>query len=241
MSSKYYFFCCNVRNSRILSWEINGDGIGLFDGQNLEDVIRGSTPDYSYSASLLSLRRNSSTQFVFDSVLIISAPHELEVNVGCFSDFASNSTNNRISPLYTAVFQPQINSPLVLVPLFISDTPPIVTSGNVTTGALLCGSNTSYDQSWETNTNELAFSSYSPFGTSRNILTSSRDTLRLHAISLGHHSQLFFSILYLTDGNVSEVSCIAGRSIANVSYPITSIGTTTTTTTATTEGMITIA
>ena len=230
MSTTYIFFSCNVLNSCILSWEINGRGIGWFH-QDLEEVIAGNTPNFNYSASLLSLRQGSAG-FIFDSVLIISAPRKLQVNVNCLSDFKSSSTSNLVTPMNEDVFSPQMNFSVFLIPLFISNSP-IVTSGNVTTRALICVSNTSYDQSWETDTNDhLAFSSNSPFGMSRNRLTTSRDTLRLHAISLGQHHQNFVSILYLTDGDVSKVKCVAGGTVVDVDYPIQQF------TTSTRDGML---
>ena len=229
MSTTYIFFSCNVLNSGILSWEINGRGIGLF--QYLEEVIENDTPDFNYSASLLSLRQGSAG-FIFDSVLTISAPRKLQVNVNCLSDFNSSSTSNLVTPMNEDVFSPQMNFSVFLIPLFISNSP-IVTSGNVTTRALICVSNTSYDQSWETDTNDhLAFSSNSSFGISRNGLTTSKDSLRLHAISLGQHHQNFVSILYLTDGDVSKVKCVAGGTVVDVDYPIQHI------TTSTKDGML---
>ena len=229
MSTTYILFCCNVRDSHIISWEINGHGIGLFH-QDLEEVIANDEPDFSYSASLLSLRQGSAG-YIFDSVLIISAPHKLQVNVSCLSDFKSNSTSNLVTPMNEDVFSPKMNFLVFLIPLLISNSP-IVTRGNVPTGALICASNTSYDQSWETDTNDhLAFSSNSPFGMSRNRLTRSGDTLRLHAISLGLHHQNFVSILFLTDGDISKVSCVAGGTVVDVDYPIKR------STTSTREGM----
>ena len=215
-SMKYSLFYCNVFNSTILSWEINGVGIGLFKNGNLENVLAGNKPNYSYSASLLSLRSNMG-ETIFNSVLIVSAPLGLPVHVNCVGDDdSSENTSNLATPMNGDNFSPHSKPPaLMMKPIFLNST--IITDAK--TRAFMCASNgTTGDQTWETDTNDhLALESDDMLGARKNRLTNSGDTLRLQAISLGQHHGIFVSILIVTDDSVSQVRCIAGNK--TVEYP----------------------
>ena len=212
---KYSLFHCNVFNSTILSWEINGVGIGLFRNGDLENVLARNEPNYSYSASLLSLRSNMG-ETIFNSVLIVSAPLGLPVHVNCVGDHdSSENTSNLATPMNGDNFSPHSRPPVLMMkPIFLNST--IITDAK--TRAFMCASSGTGDQTWETDTKDhLAFDSNTISGVSKNRLTNSGDTLRLQAISLGQHRGIFVSILYVTDDSVSQVRCIAGP--GRVEYP----------------------
>ena len=159
---KYSLFHCNVFNSTILSWEINGVGIGLFRNGDLENVLARNEPNYSYSASLLSLRSNVG-ETIYNSVLIVSAPLGLPVHVNCVGDNVSRDTSNLATPMNDDNFSPQSRPPVLMMkPIFLNST--IIT--DVKTRAFMCASNgTTGDQTWETDTNDhLALESYDLLG-----------------------------------------------------------------------------
>ena len=206
------YFCCNVRNSGTLTWEINGEGIGGFNG--LKDVIAGTFSTYTYFASLLSMRNNSG-QYTLDSVLIVTAPTGSTVNVHCITNEGVETISNQADPLNTENNEPIRNGTVNMQPVFLTNSIIVSDGRNISTKAFLCDSINTVDLSWETNTssnttNELALNSSSGIGISDFKLTDKGDTVRLQAMSLGKQQQRFYSILYVTDNTFKAVRCLAG-------------------------------
>ena len=209
-SSWTSLFFCNVKNSSTLKWEINEMGIGNFS--DLEDVNAGTLSNFLYSANLLSLRNMG--QFL-DSVLVVIAPTGSIVRVNCVSNNnEAKYITNLDNPLNTEDNEPIRNASVNMQPVFLTNTILVTDGKNTGTKAFICGANKSSDLSWEVDTynkiDHLALDSNSGIGTSYSRLTESRDTLRLQAISLGKHNQIFYSILYVTDDTFEEVRCLAG-------------------------------
>ena len=214
------FFCCNVKNSKTLLWEISDFGIGKFN--HLEDVISNRMSIYTYFASLLSMRNNTG-QYMLDSVLIVTAPTGSTVNVSCVSNRGIYKTiSNKGNPTNTEYNKPIGNTSSVkMQPVFLTNST-IVSDGNdINTRAFLCGTINSSDLSWEANTSNaithLAFSTKSDIGISYSRLTDERNTVRLQSVSLGRHLEKFYSILYVTDDTFEEVRCLAGGSTVEYS------------------------
>ena len=221
------FFCCNVKNSDTLIWEINRVGISQFE--HLKDVIAGTTSYYSYSASLLSLRNNLG-EYTLDSVIIVTAPTGLTVNVNCVSTRGSNTTSNLVDPINKEDNEPIRNDTVNVQPVFLTNTTIVTDGNNINTRAFLCDSINSGDLSWEADTanriEKIAFNSSSDIGRSDSRLTDEEDTVRLQAITLGEHHEKFYSILYVTDVTFEEVRCIAGGNTVEYSTPKNLISTT---------------
>jgi len=215
------YFCCNVNYGAILSWEINGNGIGAFTTDSLEETLADVTLHYSYSASLLSLR-SEGVNYIFDSVLVVSAPHGSTIRVNCVSDEGHNSISNLAVPMNNETNSRILLSSISMQTLFLTNSTIVSNGRNINTRAFMCSSNNTRDQSWEVytadNSNDnLDFDTNSAIGLAHYRQSASRDTLRLQAISLGQHNQNFTSIIYLTDDTVVRVTCIAGGS--RVEYP----------------------
>ena len=203
------FFCCNVKNSLLLAWEIDGIGIAVFD--HLEDVIFGISHNFIYYASLLSLRYNMRQ---LDSILIVTAPTGSTVHVNCVSSNGMLvTTSNQVDPMNTEDNEPIRNTSVNMQPVFLTNATIVSDGNNISTRAFLCYTNSS-DLLWEADnssgTDRIAFISNSDIGTSDSRLTDSGETFRLQAISLGKHNQNFYSILYVTDNTFEEVRCLAG-------------------------------
>ena len=213
-SRVFAIFCCNIIEGPNLSWEIRGEGIGVFDLKNdLDRVIARNRSDYGYLATVLSRRRTGSRLYNFDSVLIVSIPNDSYVEVNCVSNSAHASISNRGTPGHEINGGPRGTNFLVMLPILTNAT--IVR--NVSTRAFFCASS-SQDQLWATNANDyIRFDSDSMFGSHRGRRTTSTNSLRLQAICLGQQNQQIVSILYVTDDVVSSVQCSDNR--ISVKYP----------------------
>ena len=213
------FFCCNVRNSRTLIWEINGEGIGHFNG--LTDVIADHRSSYTYFASLLS-KRNDSRQLSFDSVLLIRAPNGSIVNVTCVNQRGKHEIiSNQADPMNTENNEIIRNTLVNMRPLFLRNSTIVSDGRNISTRAFLCDSINARDLSWEADisnmTENFEFNSISDIGTSYSRRTDDMNTLGIQAISLGQLGEKFYSILYVTDISFMGVRCLAGGKVVGYS------------------------
>ena len=210
---EYSVFSCNITNTTTLSWEINGVGIGAFRYSYLEDVIAGDNSNYTYLASLSSILLQNLGKYSFASKLfLLAAPGSL-LQVKCTSDYDYNSTSNQATPLYQVKYTPRRQGSVVVQPVVLTNSITVSNGENLNINACICSSTiASGNQTWTTDGGDyIAFDSNSDFGTLKNRLANSRDTIRLQAISLGQHQQNFVSILYWSsNSNISVVRCIAG-------------------------------
>ena len=212
------FFCCNVmEDGPNLSWEINGRGIGVFGvNHDLEGVIIGTMPDYSYIATTLSLSRmNGSSLYNFDSVLIVRSDSLVQVN--CVSDSSHASATN-----LDTLHRHNVSSDFREVG-FVHMVPIVINSAtivsNVYTSIFACASS-GLDLLWTTDMNDrIEFNSSSNFGRSDSRSATNRNGLRLQGISLGKGYKNFVSILYLSDNAVTRVGCSATARTSIVEFP----------------------
>ena len=212
-SRVFAFFCCKVIVGPNLSWEIRGEGIGVFVIDNkLDRVIARNQLDYGYIATVLSRRENNSSDYFYSSVLMVLVPKGSSVEVSCVSNGDRANISNLDTPHLGQEIngEPRGNNFLLMLPVITN-----LTIMGVPTWAFICAS-TGQDQSWTTDMyDHIRFDSNSNFGSHHS--KSSRNSLRLQAIFLGQHHQYLISILYLTDNAVSRVRCSANSNM--VEYP----------------------
>ena len=184
----------------------------MFDvDDDLDRVIARNRSDYSYIATMLS-RRNGSSLYNFDSVLVVSISNYSSVEVRCVSDSYHNGTSNLENPHSHDNSGFLGSSFLYLLPVLnsriVTDTVP-----NVYTRVFVCASS-GQDQLWTTDMNDrIGFDSGFKFGSHRSRPTTNKNRLRLQAVSLGQHNQHLISILYLSDNAVVSLGCSANNTI----------------------------
>ena len=214
-SMESHWFSCTTINSNTLTWEIYGIGIGTFHRpDDIEEVIFGNNLNYTYVASLRSVRQNL-TEYSIDSTLIVFAPSGTSVQVNCASDNNYTHINNMVTPIYTMNYTPQTRGSVALKPVVINST--VNNGDNFNTRVYICTSSTASGiQTLRSITNvSFSFNSNSKLGEKKS--TNSRDHLMLQAISLGQHQQNLITVLYVNDSNNLGVSCTAGDD--SVEYP----------------------
>ena len=212
-SSVFAFFGCNVFDGPNLSWEIYGEGIGVFGiDDDLDRVIARNRSDYGYIATVLS-RRGNSSRLNFSSVLMVLLSNGSSVEVNCVSNGDHASISNLETPHlgHDINGEPRGSNFLYMLPVLNST----IIMGE-STRAFICAS-IGQNQLWTTDIND-----YIGFDTNSNYFGSHRsksylNSLRLQAISLGQQYQHLVSILYLTDDAVSSVKCSANGNM--VEYP----------------------
>ena len=149
------FFCCNVKNSRILTWEVNGVGIGNLE--YLEDVITGNRSNFTYFSNFLSMSSSNGVK----------------------------SITNLYKPLNTENYEPIRNASVNMQPVFLTNSILVNDGNDVNTKAFICDANNtdvSWEADSSNTTDHLALNSNSLIGASDSRLTDSKDTLRLQAI-----------------------------------------------------------
>ena len=214
-SMEILLFSCTTIDSNTLSWEINDFGIGAFhrpDG--IEEVIFGNYLNYTYVASLRSVRQNL-TEYSIDSTFLVLAPSGSSLQVHCTNNIQNTNISNMATPIYTMNYTPQIRGSVALKPVVINST--INNGDNFNTRVYICTSGTASGiQTLRSITNvSFSFNSNSKLGEKKS--TNSRDHLMLQAISLGQHQQNLITVLYVNDSNNLGVSCTAGDD--SVEYP----------------------
>ena len=89
-----YYFNCYTTGGTLL-WEVNSIVLNGFQGGNIVgQVLSGTLPSYTYTATLLSSKPTTDSQFTLDSILIVSQSNISSLDVVCSNGSSSSRTSN---------------------------------------------------------------------------------------------------------------------------------------------------
>ena len=197
----YYFFCRTT--GRTLLWEVNSIVLNGFQGGNVVgQVLSGTTPNYTYIATVLSLKPTTDLQFTFDSVLIVSVPGMSSLEVLCSDGPSSNRTSNvnNGKGVESSTFTSSIFEEYLL-------TEDIVGDKSSQTSIFICGVHNRF-MYWRGATDiELGFSVFDNIGQERRILESDATTVTEQAIVIAEEPYQIVSVFFATATSDVTVTC----------------------------------
>ena len=189
-------------------WEVNGTGLnGSLGGNVGDEVLSGTTPSYTYTATLLSSKPTTGGQFTFGSILIVSLPGNSSLDVVCSNGTSSNKTSNMYNGkgVENSTFTSSIFEEYFLTDDIVGD--------NINhTSIFICEVQDIF-MYWRTgtSTSEFGFSKLDNIGEERQ-LESGATTVKAQAILIAKEPYLV-SVLFVTA--TSDVTVICGDNSKN--------------------------
>ncbi len=91
-----YYFCCNCQGS-VIQWGIDNTSLGGYTISDVGTTVVSKGNGYNFTTTLLSARQEDGT-VIFDSILIISVPHNQTTTfeVLCTNNVDINTTSNAV-------------------------------------------------------------------------------------------------------------------------------------------------
>ena len=197
-----YYFNCNTVGV-VLLWNVNGAGLGGFLSGDLGEAVAGTTPNFTYTAILLSLKQLTDRQFTFDSILIVSLPGSSSLDVVCSNGPSSNRTSNVDNG--KGVENSNSTNSIFEEYLLTED---IVGDKTSQASIFICGVKSSL-MYWRagTNSSELGFSEFDNVGQIRRNLEPGATIVKELAIVIAKEPYQIVSVLLVTDTSSVTATC----------------------------------
>ena len=194
----YYFNCYTTGGS--LLWEVNGFGLNGFQGGNkVGQVLSGTTPNYTYTATLLSSKPTTDT---LDSILIVSRPDISSLDVVCSNGPSSSRTSNMENG--KGVESCTSTSSIFEEYLLTED---IVGDQINPTSIFICGVQNTFLY-WRAVTNiEFGFGAFNNIGQERRNVEDGATTVMEQAILIAKEPYLIVSVFLVTATSDVTVTC----------------------------------
>ena len=194
----YYFFC-NTTGATLL-WEVNGTGLNGSLGGNVGEALSGTTPSYTYIATLLSPKPT----ITFDSILIVSVLGSSSLDVVCSNGLSSSRTSNvdNGKGVESSTYTSSIFEEYLL-------TEDIVGDQSNHTSIFICGVQKAF-MYWRTGTSssELGFSEVDNVGKERRRnVQQGATTVMEQAILIAHEPYRIVSVFFVTATSDVTVTC----------------------------------
>ena len=197
-----YYFSCNTVGASPL-WEVNGTGLNEFQGVNIVgQVLAGTLPSYTYTATLLSSKPTTGGQFTFDSILIVSQAEISSLDVVCSNGTSSSRTSNMDNG--KGVESCTSTSSIFEEYLLTED---IVGDQINPTSIFICGVQNTILY-WRTGTSsELGFGAFNNIGQEKRNVENSATTVMEQAILIAKEPYLIVSVFLVTATSDVTVTC----------------------------------
>ena len=196
-----YYFSCNTVGASLL-WKVNGTRLNEFQGVDfVGKVFSGTKLSYTYTATLLSSKPTTDTQFTFDSILIVSQPGNSSLDVMCGNGSSSSRTSNVENR--RGMDRNCTNS--IFVEYLLTDR--VVGDKTKQTSIFICGVQNSF-MFWHTGTsNLLGFSEFDTVGQERRSVNEGATTVNHHGILIVLEPYLIVSVFLVTATSDVTVTC----------------------------------
>ena len=197
-----YYLSCNTVGAALL-WNVNGTGLGGFVSGGLGEALSGTTPNFAYTATLLSSQQLTDGQFTFDSILIVSVLGSSSLDVVCSNGPSSSRTSN-VDNGKGVESSTSMNS--IFLEYLLTDS--VVGDKISQTSIFICGVQNLL-MYWHTGTSksELAFSKFDNVGQERRNLEQGATTVKEQAIVIANEPYRIVSVFLVTDTSNVTATC----------------------------------